>query len=273
MERVVNVAGMKYGISYRISLIQLCRGGITKAAIPSHLRDDGGNASESMSVFPLPRIVPYIHDTSAYTPTVASTPPHDEPTPEIHEAPLPPPTIPIAPAPPAEEINLEGVAVPTYPLPTKPFPVQPPPKIGAAFAPALQLDRSAKHVRHWRQANREIRGVAGGRWFTKAWIGDKESEYAAYLAHATGTDKTNNHTMAEREVLMTSGSVPIPRLPGTSTRGRPRAFKADSHLSTNPPSRAHSTGADSVSASTSKKRATNQAATDTPLTISTPAPA
>lgn len=37
-------------------------------------------------------------------------------------------------------------------------------------------------MRHWREANREIRGIAGGRWFAKTWVGDKESHFAAYAA-------------------------------------------------------------------------------------------
>lgn len=33
-------------------------------------------------------------------------------------------------------------------------------------------------MRHWRIARREIRGIAGGRWFATTWVGEKESEYA-----------------------------------------------------------------------------------------------
>ncbi|ESK95274.1 hypothetical protein Moror_3965 [Moniliophthora roreri MCA 2997] len=81
--------------------------------------------------------------------------------------------------PPAEEpINLEGVPVPVYPLPTKPFPVLPPPKISSGFAPTIPLDKTKAQPRRWRVANREIRGIAGGRWFVRAWVGEKESEFA-----------------------------------------------------------------------------------------------
>lgn len=83
------------------------------------------------------------------------------------------------PAPLTEETNLENGPIPVYPLPTKPFPVQPPPKIHSGFAPVMPLDKSGKKVRHWRVANREIRGIGGGRWFARSWVGEKESELAA----------------------------------------------------------------------------------------------
>ncbi|KAF7783985.1 hypothetical protein Agabi119p4_150 [Agaricus bisporus var. burnettii] len=88
-----------------------------------------------------------------------------------------------APAPSAplvEETNLENTPLPVYPLPSKPFPVQPPPKIQTGFAPPIPLDKSGKKVRRWRTAQREIRGIAGGRWFARSWVGDKDSEYAAF---------------------------------------------------------------------------------------------
>jgi hypothetical protein len=81
----------------------------------------------------------------------------------------------------AEE-TLEGVAQPVYPLPTKPFPVLPPPKMPSGFAPTMTLDKSGKKVRHWRQTKREIRGIAGGRWFTRSWAGGRDSEYAIAVA-------------------------------------------------------------------------------------------
>ncbi|KAI6048020.1 hypothetical protein EDC04DRAFT_2921123 [Pisolithus marmoratus] len=87
---------------------------------------------------------------------------------EVEQPPLPTPEGPAEIAP-----------LPVYPLPSKPFPVQPPPKIGTGFASMLPLDRSGTKVRRWRVANREIRGIAGGRWFSRSWVGDKESEFAA----------------------------------------------------------------------------------------------
>ena len=87
-----------------------------------------------------------------------------------------------APPPPLDDTPLDGVPLPVYPLPSKPFPVQPPPKIASGFAPAIILDKSGKSVRRWRQVNREVRGIAGGRWFVKSWVGEKESEYATAVA-------------------------------------------------------------------------------------------
>jgi len=96
-----------------------------------------------------------------------------------------------APPPPAEGTT-ETAPLPVYPLPSKPFPVQPPPKIGAGFAPMLPLDRSGNKIRRWRTANREIRGIAGGRWFARTWVGDKESEYANATAAAAASHKNGD---------------------------------------------------------------------------------
>ncbi|KAG7452085.1 uncharacterized protein BT62DRAFT_926299 [Guyanagaster necrorhizus] len=110
---------------------------------------------------------------------------------------------------PGEEINIEALLLPVYPLPTKPFPVQPPPKISSGFAPVMPLDRSGKKVRLWRVANREIRGIAGGRWFAHAWVGEKDSEYAGSKA--------------------SEGSLTIPKLPAVlsaSGKGKGKVNKA-----------------------------------------------
>ncbi|KAG6813244.1 hypothetical protein H0H92_012881 [Tricholoma furcatifolium] len=132
-----------------------------KTAIPI-LPDDAGGLSEG------------------YTGTAASSPVTAQfdlgsPEPEGSENAGPLTTVPLA----EEPINLENVPLPQYPLPTKPFPVQPAPKIPTGFAPVLPLDKTTKKVRHWRVARREIRGIAGGRWFAKTWVGEKESEYAS----------------------------------------------------------------------------------------------
>ncbi|KAG1813152.1 uncharacterized protein BJ212DRAFT_1366807 [Suillus subaureus] len=94
--------------------------------------------------------------------------------------------------PPLAEGTTEIAPLPVYPLPSKPFPVQPPPKIGAGFAPVLPLDRSGNKIRRWRTANREIRGIAGGRWFARTWVGDKESEYANATAAAAASHKNGD---------------------------------------------------------------------------------
>jgi Wiskott-Aldrich syndrome protein len=160
-----------------------------------------------------------------YTGTAASSPvtaQFEQHSPEPENI---PPTSPHpVSAPPVDEPNLENVPIPVYPLPTKPFPVQPPPKIVTGFAPLLPIDKGGKKVpvRHWRQANREIRGIAGGRWVTRTWVGDKDSEYAAYVA-------SNNSQRKATEDKASVGSVTLPKPSGVSTSA-PASLKALSKL-------------------------------------------
>ena len=72
--------------------------------------------------------------------------------------------------------DLDGIPHPRYPLPTKPFQVQPPPKISTGYAPIVPLDRTKAKPRHWRLAHREIRGVAGGRWFAAGILASDEDD-------------------------------------------------------------------------------------------------
>jgi hypothetical protein len=83
--------------------------------------------------------------------------------------------------PSLEEVQatLHSQPIPAYPAPSKAFSVLPPPKMGSGFAPNIPLDRTRAQVRRWRPLLREVRGIAGGRWFTKSWVGDKESAYAS----------------------------------------------------------------------------------------------
>lgn len=159
----------------------------------------------------------------------------------MHDIPLPGSSVPMLPAH-LDDVNLDGVPLPTYPLPSRPFPVHPPPKIGSGFAPIIPLDKSGKHVRHWRQAQREIRGIAGGRWFTKAWVGEKESQYATAAAAVTAAMQAMTPGNLHDNVSGL-GPLPIPRLPGVTIpgvgRGRPRLPKGDIQ-GTNPSSRAES---------------------------------
>ena len=74
--------------------------------------------------------------------------------------------------------SLDSVPIPIYRLPTKPFLVQPPPKAPSGFSPFVPLDKNRAPVRRWRPALRAIRGIAGGQWFARTWVGDKESEYS-----------------------------------------------------------------------------------------------
>ncbi|KAF4573412.1 hypothetical protein AB1N83_007731 [Pleurotus pulmonarius] len=144
-----------------------------------------------------------MYSDAAFTGTAASSPVTTQidvgsPDPESEPIQLPPP----AGATPEDtplDATLENVALPIYPLPNKPFPVQHPPKIATGFAPVIPLDRTGRKVRHWRVANREIRGIAGGRWFVHCWVGDKESEYAS---RADG--------------LLGSGAMSLPKLVASS---------------------------------------------------------
>jgi hypothetical protein len=114
--------------------------------------------------------------------TAASSPgtiPRDIGSPEPDGLPL------LSTLPSLEEFSLDGVPLPVYPLPTKPFPVQQPAKIQTGFAPPLTLHKSALKVRRWRPANREIKGIAGGRWLARCWAGEKESELASSLSVAS----------------------------------------------------------------------------------------
>ncbi|KAF8167554.1 hypothetical protein B0H34DRAFT_21418 [Crassisporium funariophilum] len=180
-----------------------------KTAIPPLLLDDGGALSES------------------YAGTAASSPVNlsfFSPEPEV----VGPHSPQQASAPLAEEPNLENVPIPVYPLPTKPFPVQPPPKIASGFAPLLPLDKSGRKVRPWRTANREIRGIAGGRWLAHTWVGDKESDYSSFVADSVmpkySEDKPSTSGVAIPKLPSMSISAPassksLGRLKGSSKAG------------------------------------------------------
>ncbi|KAH8991967.1 hypothetical protein EDB92DRAFT_1945528 [Lactarius akahatsu] len=126
--------------------------------------------------------------------TVPSSPAHIDartPEPEV-PAPSNAASISVAPAPEQSTVTLEDlddIPHPRYPLPTKPFQVQPPPKISTGYAPVVPLDRTKTKPRHWRLAHREVRGIAGGRWFARAWVGEKESELAVAAEAALSVPK------------------------------------------------------------------------------------
>ena len=155
--------------------------------------------------------------------------------------------------PQMDDAPLDGVPLPVYPLPSKPFPVQPPPKIATGFAPVIPLDKSGKPVRKWRQVQREVRGIAGGRWFVKSWVGEKESEFAAAVAASQAAAQS-----AAAEGISVAG-LSLPRLSGVSIsgtgRGRGRGARHGvDHSSTVASSRAGSVMPDSISAQLAKKR-------------------
>ena len=141
---------------------------------------------------------------AALTGTAPSSPIMKEATPEPPDVTGPPAIS--APTLSNQDENLDGVPCPIYPLPSKPFQVLPSVKIATGFATNLPLDKNHTDVRHWRLAKREIRGVAGGRWFARSWVGDKESPYATSVANnppPTEVEKPSGNTSTK---LSTAGS-------------------------------------------------------------------
>lgn len=216
---------------------------------------------------------------AAYAGTAASSPlPQDDRTPEPDiPAPITAPPIPF------EEGMLEGVPLPIYPLPSKPFPVQPPIKIGMGVAPAISFDKGGRPVRRWRQVNREVRGIAGGRWFTRTWVGEKESEFASASAVPSAANVQMAQAAAERDRENTAATaaaaagITLARpsaLSGTVSgrqSGKSKALKADADPSAVHPSRIGSLIPETISAPTSKKRKSIPAAStlsaDTPVIL------
>ncbi|CDO73122.1 hypothetical protein BN946_scf185007.g176 [Trametes cinnabarina] len=180
--------------------------------------------------------------SEAYAGTAPSSPaPHDgSPEPDIPLSSL------LAPPVAMDEAPLDGVPFPVYPLPSRPFPVQPPPKIGTGFAPVIPLDRSGRPVRRWRQVNREVRGIAGGRWFVKSWVGEKESEFATALAASQAAAQSS-----VGDGTFTPG-LTLPKLPSVSGTGRGRG-RGGRMLHDS--SRAGSAFPDTLSAQLARKRA------------------
>lgn len=185
------------------------------------------------------------------TPTVASSPvtaTMDLPEPGTPE--LEPAHVNSVVPPIPDDIQLEGLAQPQYPLPTKPFPVQPPPKIPTGLAPIIPLDKTQKRVRHWRPAQREIRGIAGGRWFARAWAGEKESEFAAALVAAAAQNKVLEDNRVPGVTLPKLPAISISAPVGGRT-GRQKGSKVTANSSaaaSAAPSRDGSVGPDGVTA-------------------------
>ncbi|KAF9225322.1 hypothetical protein BS17DRAFT_815910 [Gyrodon lividus] len=141
------------------------------------------------------------------------------------------------PPPPAPEGPGDSAPQPVYPLPSKPFPVQPPPKIGTGFAPMQPLDRSSAKIRQWRVANREVRGIAGGRWFARSWVGDKESDFATAVTAASTAAAAK---LADGDKIVTPKSVTSISAPILGKAGKSKAVRASAGISA-APSRSGST--------------------------------
>ena len=238
---------------------------VPKTAV-SMLKDDMDTASEGAHSLKL-NLHTFIHlSSSAYAGTAASSPIPHEGSPE--------PDLPLSSISSMhhaiDDTPLEGVPLPVYPLPSKPFPVQPPPKIGTGFAPSIPLDKSGKPVRKWRQVNREVRGIAGGRWFVKSWVGEKESEYANAIAASQAA------AQALAGDNMSAGGLTLPTLSGLSIsgtgRGRGRGARHGVAHSTVASSRAGSAMPESISALKKRGSGPGTPAVDlpTPIPISAP---
>ncbi|KAH9929733.1 uncharacterized protein B0H18DRAFT_996001 [Fomitopsis serialis] len=260
------------------------KGATAQRAIKKRPRTAKVTAAAVVAPIPLP-----IHRDDAesiisesYPVTAASSPlPHEERTPE------PDMTMPtsIYSLPMDDGFTLDGVAFPQYPLPSKPFPVQPAPKIGTGFAPTIVLDKSKKPVRRWRQVNREVRGIAGGRWFTRSWVGEKESDFASHqtaasqavtLAAQSAADRADREAASAAAMLAAGITLP-PKLAGTSAsappgRGpRPKVPKGETPLSTMPSSRQDSAVPESISAQIPKTGMAHGSLSDVPVTPAPPA--
>ncbi|KAF8585700.1 hypothetical protein K439DRAFT_1660116 [Ramaria rubella] len=94
-------------------------------------------------------------------PSIPPTPGPDQPSlPPSHLPPILPPDLALDPS----------IPIPVYPLPTRAFPVQPPPKVPTGYAPSQPIDTKRGPVRKWTIMQREIKGIAGGRWFARTWV-------------------------------------------------------------------------------------------------------
>jgi Wiskott-Aldrich syndrome protein len=191
--------------------------------------------------------ISHLEDTGVlsetYTGTAASSPaPHDANSPE--------PEIP-GPSASTSDMNINSMPLPIYPLPSKPFPVQPPPKIPTGFAPVIPLDKSTNRPRRWRTAQREIRGIAGGRWFARSWVGEKDSELATASANAAAAAailKANIEADKRAGLGSTSAGAPLSTVSASSPSpakglAKPKGPKIQSGVSLGP-SRAASIASD-----------------------------
>jgi hypothetical protein len=204
--------------------------------VASVQRDEGDNVSEGWS-FSSHRYRVTNTFAAAFTGTAPSSPTMREPSLDPIDVPGPPAIS--APTLSNQDESLDGVPCPVYPLPSKPFPVLPPVKITTGFATNLPLDKNQTPVRHWRLAKREVRGIAGGRWFAQSWVGNKDSPYAYSVANnpppaevekASGNGSTKLSTAGskgskKKEKVDTAASsrssstVPDPPAPGRTTTG------------------------------------------------------
>ena len=154
-------------------------------------------------------------------------PPSPTPTsPPLTSVPMP---VPAEGGPSAAEL-LEGVPVPRYPLPTRPFAVKPPAKLMAqTWASNPPLDRTKLPTRRWRVVQREIRGIAGGRWFAKSWAGGERSPLKGEGMGALGLVVEPNAGSARLPLPLPTPPAPpplgaLPQFNGPSGSATPAGF-------------------------------------------------
>ncbi|KAG8692698.1 hypothetical protein FRC08_009586 [Ceratobasidium sp. 394] len=126
---------------------------------------------------------------NALTPTPISTPTIPIPTSSLALPPGPsslstPAPLQPQPSTPAEIDPALLATAPRRPLPTRAFPVQAAPKttqpaITVNGGPAGGMDLNRRRVRRWGVKMREVKGVGGGSWWVRTWVGSPESEYAS----------------------------------------------------------------------------------------------
>ncbi|EJD54315.1 hypothetical protein AURDEDRAFT_110015 [Auricularia subglabra TFB-10046 SS5] len=149
----------------------VARGGIRKAATiknAQRVAAEGDDLPDDASFASSPVLGP--RDTSIEP---EATPQASSPARQTHTPQPQPILLPDDPGP-----------APSYPAPVKGFAVAPPVKPQTVSPREVQVDRTSAPVRRWRIARREIRGIAGGRWFARAWVGNKDSEWASASAAA-----------------------------------------------------------------------------------------
>lgn len=93
------------------------------------------------------------------------------------------------------------------------------------------LDRSGAKVRPWRIANREIRGIAGGRWFARSWVGEKESDFASTLAAAAAT---TNAKVTDLDKVALPKSVTSISTPALGKGGKSKGARGSAGISAAP---------------------------------------
>ncbi|KAG9102886.1 hypothetical protein FRC06_000880 [Ceratobasidium sp. 370] len=156
---------------------------------------------------------------NALTPTPISTPTIPIPTPSLA---LPPPpsslstSAPLQPqsSTPAEIDPALLATAPRRPLPTRAFPVQAAPKTTqpaiANGGAAGGMDSNRRKVRRWSMKMREVKGVGGGSWWVRTWVGSPESEYASDPARILSVPTTLPRPAAAPKPRKTDSSRSIP---------------------------------------------------------------